>query len=48
MFGGVELRSRVDQVIAQIASTTVFKNKALFAYLQVACEECDGNLNGTV
>ncbi len=29
-------------------STTVLKNKALFAYLQVACEECDGNLNGTV
>jgi hypothetical protein len=29
-------------------STTVLKNKALFAYLQAACEECDGNLNGTV
>jgi sugar phosphate permease len=34
--------------IFEVPSTTVLKNKALFAYLQVACEECDGNLNGTV
>jgi len=26
----------------------VFKNNALFAYLQVICEESDGNLNGTI